>query len=180
MIRLLDIVLSLVGLVVLMPLLFLLLLLAWLDTGSPLFIQKRVGLNLNNFMLIKLRTMKMGTASKGTHLVDKSSITLFGSFFRKYKLDELPQLWNVLCGNMSLVGPRPCLFNQKKLIKERKKRKVFNVRPGLTGLAQIKGITMSKPTRLAQVDFAMIKKMNLYYYFYYICTSILLILRNKL
>lgn len=180
MIRLLDIVLSLVGLAVLMPLLFLLLLLAWLDTGSPLFIQKRVGLNLNNFMLIKLRTMKIGTLSKGTHLVDKSSITFFGSFFRKYKLDELPQLWNVLCGNMSLVGPRPCLFNQKKLIKERKKRKVFNVRPGLTGLAQIKGIAMSKPTRLAQVDFAMIKKMNFYNYFYYICISILLIFRNKL
>ena len=81
---------------------------------------------------------------------------------------------------MSLVGPRPCLFNQKKLIKERKKRKVFNVRPGITGLAQIKGISMSTEVLLAQTDSKMIKKMSLFYYFYYIFFSIFLIFKREL
>jgi lipopolysaccharide/colanic/teichoic acid biosynthesis glycosyltransferase len=156
------------------------LLIAWLETGSPLFIQKRVGYNLNSFRLIKFRTMKVGTMSIGTHLINKSSVTFFGYFLRKTKLDELPQLWNVLRGNMSLVGPRPCLFNQKKLIQERKKRKVFNVRPGITGLAQIKGISMSTEVLLAQTDSKMIKKMSLFYYFYYIFFSIFVIFMKKL
>jgi O-antigen biosynthesis protein WbqP len=180
MTRLLDIIFSFIGLIILMPLLFLLLLIAWLETGSPLFIQKRVGYNLNSFRLIKFRTMKVGTMSIGTHLINKSSVTFFGYFLRKTKLDELPQLWNVLRGNMSLVGPRPCLFNQKKLIQERKKRKVFNVRPGITGLAQIKGISMSTEVLLAQTDSKMIKKMSLFYYFYYIFFSIFVIFMKKL
>jgi lipopolysaccharide/colanic/teichoic acid biosynthesis glycosyltransferase len=124
--------------------------------------------------------MKVGTMSIGTHLINKSSVTFFGYFLRKTKLDELPQLWNVLRGNMSLVGPRPCLFNQKKLIQERKKRKVFNVRPGITGLAQIKGISMSTEVLLAQTDSKMIKKMSLFYYFYYIFFSIFVIFMKKL
>jgi len=180
MTRLLDIIFSFIGLIILIPLLFLLLLIAWLETGSPLFIQKRVGYNLNSFRLIKFRTMKVGTMSIGTHLINKSSVTFFGYFLRKTKLDELPQLWNVLRGNMSLVGPRPCLFNQKKLIQERKKRKVFNVRPGITGLAQIKGISMSTEVLLAQTDSKMIKKMSLFYYFYYIFFSIFVIFMKKL
>ena len=180
MTRLLDIIFSFIGLVILLPLFFLLFLIALLDTGSPLFIQKRVGYNLNSFFLIKFRTMKLGTISVGTHLINKSSITFFGYFLRKFKLDELPQLWNVCLGNMSLVGPRPCLFNQKKLIKERKKRKVFNVRPGITGLAQIKGISMSTEVLLAQTDSKMIKKMSLFYYFYYIFFSIFLIFKREL
>ena len=180
MTRLLDIIFSFIGLIILMPLLFLLLLIAWLETGSPLFIQKRVGYNLNSFRLIKFRTMKVGTMSIGTHLINKSSVTFFGYFLRKTKLDELPQLWNVLRGNMSLVGPRPCLFNQKKLIQERKKRKVFSVRPGITGLAQIKGISMSTEVLLAQTDSKMIKKMSLFYYFYYIFFSIFVIFMKKL
>jgi len=87
-------------------------------------------------------------------------------------LDELPQLINVFFGDMSFVGPRPCLLNQKKLISERKKRKVFKVRPGITGLAQISGIDMKTPTQLAKIDQKMIKKMNLYKYFYYIFITI--------
>ena len=74
---------------------------------------------------------------------------------------------------MSLVGPRPCLFNQKKLINERKKRGVFKVRPGITGLAQVTGVTMKSPTFLAKKDFKMIKEMNLFYYFYYIFKTFL-------
>ena len=91
----------------------------------------------------------MGTASVASHLASATSITPFGNFLRKSKLDELPQLWNVLKGEMSLVGPRPCLFNQEELIAERDKRGVFEVRPGITGLAQVNTIDMSTPELLA-------------------------------
>lgn len=89
--------------------------------------------------------MRPDTASVATHLADASAITPLGKFLRRTKLDELPQLWNVLKGEMSLVGPRPCLFNQEELIQERAARKVFDVRPGITGLAQIQDIDMSTP-----------------------------------
>ena len=116
--------------------------------------------------------MPLKTISKATHLIDEDLIGKYGSFIRKNKLDELPQLWNVLLGDMSLVGPRPCLFNQRKLINERKKRRVFKVRPGITGLAQISGINMKTPTLLAKTDQKMIKNMSLYKYFYYILKTI--------
>jgi len=172
--RFFDIFFSLLGFLIFLPLFFIIFLIGLVDTGSPLFIQKRVGMDLNGFMLVKFRTMKKNTLSRGTHLVDPSSITQFGFFLRKYKLDELPQLWNVLIGNMSLVGPRPCLFNQKKLVKERKKRGVFKVKPGITGLAQVSGITMKNPLLLAKTDLKMINKMSLYYYFYYILNTFLI------
>ena len=103
------------------PLLTLIFFVEFLDNGFPLFIQKRVGLNLKSFSLIKFRTMKIGTLSAGTHLIDSLNITCFGHFLRKFKLDELPQLLNVLIGHMSLVEHRPCFPNQKRLIIERKK-----------------------------------------------------------
>ena len=103
-----------------------------------------------------------------THLVDKCSLPKYGIFLRKTKIDELPQLFNVLKGDMSLVGPRPCLLNQKKLIAERKKKNIFKIRPGITGLAQIKKVDMSKPEKLSQLDYEMIKKFNLIGYFKYI------------
>ena len=171
--RFFDILFSLIGLLLFLPIFFLVFVIGYFDTGSPLFIQKRVGLDLKSFNLIKFRTMKMNTLSKGTHLINPSNITWLGNYIRKYKIDELPQLWNVLFGNMSLVGPRPCLFNQKKLINERKKRGVFKVKPGITGLAQVTGVTMKSPTFLAKKDFKMIKEMNLFYYFYYIFKTFL-------
>jgi hypothetical protein len=180
MIRLLDIVFSSLILILLFPLLILIFFFGFLDNGFPLFTQKRVGLNLKNFTLIKFRTMKLGTLSVGTHLIDSSNITRFGYFLRKFKLDELPQLLNVLMGHMSLVGPRPCLSNQKRLIIERIKRRVYKVKPGITGLAQVSGINMSRPALLAKTDLKMIKQMNLFYYFYYIFKTILLIIRKRL
>ena len=178
MIRLLDIVFSFLILILLFPLFILIFFIVFLDNGFPLYIPKRVGLNLKNFTLIKFRTMKLGILSVGTHLIDKSNITCSGHFLRKFKIDELPQLLNVLIGHMSLVGPRPCLPNQKRLIIERKKRGIYKVKPGITGLAQVSGINMSRPVLLAKTDLEMIKQMNLFYYFYYIFRTVLLIFRK--
>jgi O-antigen biosynthesis protein WbqP len=172
MIRLFDFLFSLIGLLFLFPLFTLIFLIGLFENGSPLFIQSRVGYNLKSFSLIKFRTMPLGVRSAGTHLIKKIQLSPFGYFLRRMKLDEIPQLLNVLKGDMSLVGPRPCLFNQKKLINERKKRAVYKVRPGITGLAQISGINMKTPTLLAKTDQKMIKNMSLYNYFYYIFKTI--------
>jgi O-antigen biosynthesis protein WbqP len=178
MIRLLDFLFSLFGIFILSPLIILLLIVGLFDNSSPLFKQIRVGIHQKPFILIKFRTMPLATKSAATHLVKNLKLSLFSSFLRKTKLDEIPQLWNVLRGEMSLVGPRPCLFNQEKLIKERKKRGVFKIRPGITGLAQIKGITMKNPTLLAKTDLEMIKQINIFNYFYYIVLTIFLIFKK--
>jgi O-antigen biosynthesis protein WbqP len=172
MIRIFDFLFSLIGLIFLFPLLVFVFFIILFDNGSPLFIQSRVGYNLTSFSLIKFRTMPIGVRSAGTHLIKDIKFSLFGHFLRRTKIDEIPQLINVFLGDMSLVGPRPCLFNQRRLIGERKKRGVFKVRPGITGLAQIKGITMQTPTLLAKTDKKMIKNMSLYNYFYYIFKTI--------
>ncbi len=168
MTRLFDFFFSFLGLIILSPLLFLLWIIGLIENGSPFFTQERVGYNEKIFLVVKFRTMKINTKSVATHLVNQSMITKYGNFLRRTKLDELPQLLNVLKGEMSLVGPRPCLSNQTELIYERKKRGVFNVRPGITGLAQLSGITMETPRLLADTDKKMIEKINLYKYFYYI------------
>lgn len=172
MIRLLDFLFSLFGLVVGFPILILLFVIGLFDTGSPLFRQTRVGRNEKAFTLVKFRTMKKDTASVASHLASSSSITRFGHFLRKTKLDELPQLWNVLKGEMSLVGPRPCLFNQEELIAERKKRGVLNYRPGITGLAQVKEIDMSTPELLARTDAKMLESLTISDYFKYILMTV--------
>lgn len=117
--------------------------------------------------------MPVDTASVATHLVGKSSVTRLGAFLRKTKLDELPQLLNVLKGEMSLVGPRPCLFNQHELITERQLRNVFDVRPGITGLAQVNEIDMSTPKTLAEWDEKMLSSLSLKSYFTYIFQTVL-------
>ena len=168
MIRFSDLLFSTFGLIVGMPVLLILAVVGFFDTGSPLFRQERVGRNKQPFVLIKFRTMKLNTLSVASHLADASAITPFGNFLRKSKLDELPQLWNVLKGDMSLVGPRPCLLTQQKLIKERDARDIFAVRPGITGLAQVRKIDMSKPELLARTDQQMIEQLTLKKYFQYI------------
>jgi len=159
--RSLDVLLSGTGLLLLAPLLALLWLAGWFDTGSPLFRQQRVGRQQMPFVLIKFRTMRPDTASVGTHQVNPAAITPYGRFLRRSKLDELPQLWNVLKGDMSLVGPRPCLPNQTELVQERERRGVFAARPGITGLAQVQGVDMSEPARLAELDALMLDKISL-------------------
>ena len=172
MIRVFDIIFSFVGLVLLSPLLLILILAGFFDTGSPIFRQKRVGKYKNPFNLIKFRSMHVNAPSVATHLANASSITPFGSFLRKSKLDELPQLWNVLVGDMSLVGPRPNLFNQEELIEERYSRGVYSIRPGITGLAQINKIDMSTPKILAEADAKMIEELNSLVYLKYIFLTV--------
>lgn len=173
MIRILDFLFSILGLVFTFPILVIVTILGYLDTGSPIFIQERVGKNKKPFKLIKFRTMNVNTASVASHLAGSSSITRLGRFLRKTKIDELPQLINVLKGEMSLVGPRPNLFNQKELIQEREKYSVYDVLPGITGLAQLSDIDMSTPELLAKTDSEMIKNLNLKYYFKYIVLTAL-------
>lgn len=166
--RIFDILFSILGLSLGFPFLVLFIIIGFFDTGSPIFRQIRVGRHQRPFELIKFRTMKVGTASVASHLVASNNITRFGHFLRKTKLDELPQLWNVLVGDMSLVGPRPCLFNQLELIEARQSRDVFKVLPGITGLAQINEIDMSTPELLADTDERMILSFSLKAYFHYI------------
>ena len=173
MTRFVDILISLIGIVILVPIILLLLILCYLDTGSPLFYQSRIGRNKIPFYLIKFRSMYIDTLSVATHLADKDSITKFGNFLRISKLDELPQLWNVLIGDMSLVGPRPNLYNQVDLIYEREKLGVYDVRPGITGLAQINKIDMSTPQLLAETDKEMISQLSIFTYFKYILLTII-------
>ena len=173
MFRILDFIFSFFGLLFAFPFLIILTVIGYFDTGSPIFIQKRVGRNQKPFNLVKYRTMTVGTASVASHLASSSSITKFGKFLRKTKLDELPQLWNVLKGEMSIVGPRPNLFNQEELITEREALGVYNVRPGITGLAQVNEIDMSTPKLLAETDFKMIESISLSDYFKYILQTVI-------
>lgn len=172
MIKVLDFILSLIGLIFFSPLIFAVFCIGYFDTGSPLFVQTRMGKNKKPFKLIKLRTMSIETRSVASHLASNASITKFGSFLRKTKIDELPQLINVIKGEMSLVGPRPNLFNQKELIKERDVLGVYDVLPGITGLAQVQNIDMSTPTLLAKNDKIMIDNLNLSNYFKYIFMTV--------
>lgn len=172
MIRYFDILLSLLGIVLLSPAFIVVFIVLLFESGSPVFSQKRMGRNKSPFILIKFRTMSLDTVSVATHLLDRSSVTTFGNFLRKTKLDELPQLWNVLRGDMSLVGPRPNLLNQEELIKAREALNVYNVRPGITGLAQVKDIDMSSPQLLAKTDAEMISNISLANYFKYIFLTV--------
>ncbi|NQV78635.1 MAG: sugar transferase [Lutibacter sp.] len=172
MIRIFDVLFSFFGLLILIIIILLLFIIGLFDTGSPLFRQERVGVNQKMFYLLKFRSMYVNTQAVATHLVEVSAITKWGSFLRKSKLDELPQLFNVLIGDMSFVGPRPNLFNQVELIEERGKRGVYSIRPGITGLAQINKIDMSTPQLLAETDAKMIDHLNVWYYFKYIFLTV--------
>lgn len=173
MLRVFDFVFSLLGLVFGSPVLLIIYIIGLFDTGSPVFKQERVGRNKKPFTLVKFRTMSVDTASVASHLASTASITKIGGFLRKTKLDELPQLWNVLKGEMSLVGPRPGLFNQAELTAARDSQGVYAVRPGITGLAQVNDIDMSTPELLAKTDAEMIKNMTLRNYFKYIFQTVL-------
>lgn len=172
MIRLFDFFFSIFGILILWPVGLILYIIGMFDTGSPLFKQQRMGKNKISFTLYKFRTMHLCTKSVATHLASQSSITKYGAFLRKTKLDELPQLINVLRGEMSFVGPRPNLINQTELIIEREKRGVYNHKPGITGLAQINEIDMSTPKELALKDAEMLTNITISNYFKYIFATV--------
>lgn len=173
MLRLLDLLFASFGLVVCCPLMACLYIAGRLDTGSPLLRQIRVGRHQQPFELIKFRTMRLDTQFTATHLASPEAVTAWGKILRQTKLDELPQLWNVLRGEMSLVGPRPCLPEQDELISERALRGVFDVRPGITGLAQINRIDMSTPRLLAKTDARMIAGLSVTAYLLYLTKTLL-------
>ena len=173
MIRIFDFLIALFGIIFLMPLMIIIFFILYLENKSPFFFQERIGKNLKNFTLIKFRTMSKGTENCATHLVDASRITYLGSFLRRTKLDEIPQLLNVLKGEMSFVGPRPCLPIQTELIKFRKELNVHFSLPGITGLAQVRGIDMSQPLLLAKTEHKMIQELNLKNYFWFIFVTII-------
>lgn len=167
-----DIIFSLFGFLIFSPFLIVIYIICYFDTRSPIFIQKRVGRAKRPFYLFKFRSMNINTESVATHLLSESAVTVFGGFLRKTKLDESLQLLNVLVGDMSFVGPRPSLFNQRDLINERESLGIYNTKPGITGLAQINKIDMSAPRILSETDAKMIKEFSIMLYFKYIMLTI--------
>ena len=160
--RFFDIFISCVGMLLTLPLLFVLLIFIRLESkGNPLFIQTRLGRDQKPFKCFKLRTMYITAPEGSSHTVPEGHITKLGSFLRKTKLDELPQFTNVIFGDMSLVGPRPCLPSQSELISHRHKLGVFKVRPGITGLAQVKGVGTIHAAHQASLDSKYIESFSL-------------------
>lgn len=148
-----DILMSAIGLLIFGgPILMLIGLARLTSPGGGLFAQERLGRDCEPFICYKIRTMYQDTRHAATHEIKSSSVTPIGRWLRRLKLDELPQLWNVLRGDMSLVGPRPCLPSQTELIKKRRERGVFKIRPGVSGKAQVLGVDMSDPDKLSRID----------------------------
>ncbi len=163
--RILDIILSFVGMLVLLPVFLVLAVAIKADSRGPvLFRQKRVGIHKNFFHILKFRTMRIDTPKDTpTHLLKnpESYITKVGRFLRKTSLDELPQIFNILKGDMAIVGPRPALWNQDDLIAERDKYGANDIRPGLTGWAQINGRDELSIAVKAKLDGEYVRKMGL-------------------
>lgn len=151
--RLMDFLAAILGLLLAFPFMVIIaIVIRCTSPGPAFFVQTRVGLHERPFKCLKFRTMAFGTPDVASHDASTSWITPLGKRLRLYKLDELPQLINVLKGDMSLVGPRPCLPTQSEVVFERRQQNVFAVRPGITGIAQLAGIDMSEPARLAFAD----------------------------
>jgi lipopolysaccharide/colanic/teichoic acid biosynthesis glycosyltransferase/nucleoside-diphosphate-sugar epimerase len=151
--RALDLLLVVAASPVVVPVCLVLLLLIRLDSaGNALFVQNRVGRGAQPFRLLKLRTMAIDTGDVPSHEVAAAKVTRIGGFLRRTKLDELPQLWNIFKGEMTFVGPRPCLPSQQQLIDERLARGLLDILPGVTGPAQVANIDMATPVLLAQVE----------------------------
>jgi len=131
------------------------------SSGPAIFRQARIGRYEKPFVCLKLRTMRNDTRNAPSHEVGASSVTAVGRIMRRTKLDELPQLLNILMGDMSFVGPRPCLPSQSNLIEARRAFGLQLIRPGITGVSQIAGVDMSDPTRLARLDATYLDDMSL-------------------
>ena len=152
-----------IGLIIISPFLFFAALMIIIEDGMPVFfIQERVGKNNAIFKIIKIRTLKREAPNTGTHQLDNKYQLKCGKLFRKIKLDEFPQLINVLLGDINLIGPRPGLISQTELTEFRSAKGIYEVKPGITGLSQILGYDMSDPLKLAEVDKLYIENKSIY------------------
>jgi lipopolysaccharide/colanic/teichoic acid biosynthesis glycosyltransferase len=159
--RMLNVLLAMIGLILAIPVIVVLLVAIRIDSkGNPILAQQRVGLRQQKFSCFKLRTMFIETSDAASHLTSPKAVTPIGRILRRWKLDEIPQLWNVIVGDMDLVGPRPCLPSQKELIEARDAFGVYGIRPGITGLAQVQGVDMSDADKLARLDREYMLKRN--------------------
>lgn len=173
--RLFDIILSLIGLILLLPLLFVIGIVILIDSNGPaIFSHTRVGKNLKHFKCYKLRTMYLGSDKNNRYQteINDDRITPFGRYLRKYSIDELPQLYNVIKGDMSLVGPRPDTPFQETLYKKDHWVKRHKIRPGITGLAQLKARHIATHNERLRYDLYYIDNLTLKYYFYLIFSTL--------
>jgi O-antigen biosynthesis protein WbqP len=152
-----------IGLIIISPFLFFATLMIIIEDGMPVFfIQERIGKNNVIFKIIKIRTLKREAPNTATHQLDQKYQLMCGKLFRKIKLDEFPQLINVLKGDINLIGPRPGLISQKELTKFRSANGIYEIKPGITGLSQVLGYDMSDPLKLAEVDKLYIENRSIY------------------
>ena len=150
-----------IGLLLIAPVLFFAAIAIFIEDGMPIFfIQERIGKNKLIFKIFKLRTLKLEAPNIGTHELDQKYKLKSGKLIRKIKLDEFPQLINVLKGEINLVGPRPGLVSQINLMESREAKRIFDVKPGITGLSQVLGYDMSNPKKLAEIDKIYIEKKS--------------------
>jgi lipopolysaccharide/colanic/teichoic acid biosynthesis glycosyltransferase len=155
-------VLFFLGLILVSPLITFAMVLIFIEDRFPvIFIQERLGKNKKIIKVYKIRTMKKHTPNLGTHEVNNNNYLKIGSFLRKVKIDELPQVVNFLKGEIDIIGPRPCLPNQLDLIKLRDDSGIFNIKPGITGLAQVLGYDMSDPEILTKIEKLYINKKSI-------------------
>lgn len=150
-----------IGLLIVSPIIFFFCIIVFIEDGLPVFfIQNRLGKNEKIFKLYKIRTMLKEAPNVGTHNITENYFLKIGGFLRKYKIDELPQIYNYINGDINLIGPRPGLPNQKRLLSCRRKNNVFKIKPGITGLGQVLGFDMSNPDLLSDIDNLYIKKKS--------------------
>ncbi len=160
--RVFDLTLALVGLLPASLLIGFVCLLVRRDSPGPVVLrQQRVGRDEKPFTCFKLRTMYVGTPDRPSHEIGQNAVTPIGAILRRTKLDELPQLINIIRGDMSFVGPRPCLPTQTELIAARRHHGVAHLRPGITGVSQVAGVDMSNPEKLAALDATYIVEQGL-------------------
>lgn len=153
MINLIIKIISAICFLLISPVIILSMIFIFIEDGLPtVFTQKRLGINKKEFYIYKLRTMKKNTPNLATHEINKDKLLNVGIFLRKFKIDELPQVLNYIKGDINLVGPRPGLPSQKELAHQREINNIFDIKPGITGLAQILGYDMSDPILLSKID----------------------------
>lgn len=181
--RIIDIFLSIIGIIILSPIFIFFIILIYIDDPGPvIFSQKRIGKNKKYFNLHKFRSMKLNTPHDvPTHMLNNTNnyITKIGRFIRKNSIDELPQLFDILIGNMSIVGPRPALWNQDLLIAERDKYNANDIKPGLTGLAQISGRDTLSIEDKAKLDGEYVNKISFLFDIYCIIKTVINVIKHK-